>query len=48
MTLMVRLTKVNGGYVNHDGGCAVGYSHANWLRRWMPEGDGTGWYLYCL
>jgi len=36
---------VNGGYVNHKGGAGIAYSRRNWLRRWLVDGPGSGWYL---
>lgn len=33
-----------GGYVNYNRGKEIKYSNLNWLRRWMVEGEGTGWY----
>jgi hypothetical protein len=34
---------VNGGYVNHSNGKGIRYSRKNWLRRWLPEGNSSGW-----
>ena len=38
---------LNGGYVSHRNGAGRIYSEANWNRRWMVEGVGTGWMLTC-
>ncbi len=37
---------VNGGYLNSSGANQQ-YSFSNWGRRWIVEGPGSGWYLYC-
>ena len=34
-----------GGYVSDIGGKGQLYSRRNWGRRWMVEGDGSGWWL---
>lgn len=34
---------VNGDYINHKRGAAIRYSFANFNRRWMPDGPGSGW-----
>jgi hypothetical protein len=39
---------VSGGHIDYRNGNSVVYSHVNWLPRWIVEGNGTGWYLYCL
>lgn len=38
---------VGGGYVSTAAaaGRGVAYSRLNWLRRWMVDGQATGWYL---
>ena len=36
---------VAGGYVSEVGGKRQLYSRRNWSRRWMVEGDGSGWWL---
>jgi GH24 family phage-related lysozyme (muramidase) len=36
---------VNGGYVHTGSGKALRYSSSNWGRRWMVEGEGSGWWL---
>jgi hypothetical protein len=36
---------VNGGYVSNKGGAGIPYSRKNWLRRWLIEGNDTGWFL---
>jgi GH24 family phage-related lysozyme (muramidase) len=38
---------VNGGYVSTaiGSGAAQRYSERNWGRRWMVEGDGSGWWI---
>lgn len=38
---------VEGGYISNTAasGKSVRYSRANWLRRWLVEGSGSGWYL---
>jgi hypothetical protein len=40
------MDNVNGGYPRPGvGGKEVSYSWKNWSRRWMVEGNGTGWYM---
>ena len=36
---------VNGGYVSNTNGKGQRYSKANFNRRWMPDGSGSGWAL---
>jgi len=36
---------IHGGYLRHDGGASQRYSWRNWGRRWMVEGEGSGWWL---
>lgn len=37
---------VKGGYLNPGkGGKGVSYSWKNWSKRWMVEGNGSGWYM---
>jgi hypothetical protein len=36
---------MGGGYGSDIGGRAQRYSRRNWGRRWMVEGEGTGWWL---
>ena len=37
------LDLVNGGYYGSTNGASMRYSYANFNKRWMPEGMGTGW-----
>lgn len=37
---------VGGGYLNSNGKHQR-YSDRNWGRRWMVDGEGSGWFLYC-
>jgi GH24 family phage-related lysozyme (muramidase) len=36
---------IHGGYLRHDGGGCQRYSWRNWSKRWMVEGEGSGWWL---
>lgn len=36
---------VNGGHIPGSSGRAVRCSWGNFLRRWMVEGEGSGWYI---
>ena len=37
------LDLINGGYYGSTNGASMRYSYANFNKRWMPEGMGTGW-----